>query len=345
MTGPQLAIVATGVLAAPCFWLALNLMRRSVRIDSGAALHTRDLLELKGRIASAVESPRLIFFGLSNVMMGVRAEQVGAELGVRTLNFGLIANLSPGVAIDALERILRPGDRVVLALPYWFFHRATALAPQRAIVRDLVFSTPTRAYFDLPLRDRMSMLATQRPSQVLEAVGRGLLERVGHAARWPGPSVLPHLRLAKDGGAFTEVGDWTGNARSERTCEMLERIRSRPVDTAACRFEPGGEAARCLARLVRRGRERGVGFCAIWPVAYVGEAADRSAALRAPILDDLASFYAELGVPTRGTPDAFFYPLDAFFDSANHLTREASELYSAQVAELARGFVDDAAQS
>jgi len=172
------ALLVVG-LAASGLWLGLNLFRRDIRIENGPALHMRDLLELKRSIASEVAAPRILFFGLSNVMMGIRAEQIGAALGARAVNCGVLANLTAGIAFEAIERIANRGDLVVLSLPYWFFQKETTLLHQKPYLKELVFSYPTWGFFHLPLAYQIEFLARQRPRYVFGAISRKLLRALG----------------------------------------------------------------------------------------------------------------------------------------------------------------------
>ena len=344
----SLAWIAAGLAAGPGavgIWLALNLWRRDVRIDCGAALHMRDLLELKARIARDVDGPRVLFCGLSNVMIGIRAEQIGEAIGARTVNLGVLANLTPTMVFEAILRTARGGDLVVLSCPYWFYQRETTIDHQAPHVKDLVFSYPTRAFFELPLRYQASFLVRQRPGHVASALARKGLCFAGAKSLPSGPAVLPHLRRDCDGGAFTQAGDYLGNYAGARSDAHVERVRAHPNRLHAYRVERRGETARGLRGFARAARERGVGLVAVWPAAYVGDDAAAFEARDAPIRKQIEALHDEVGIALLGDPAEFWYPLDAFFDSANHLTYEASVVYSARVAQLVGAVAEEVPMS
>jgi len=322
MVAGALALVALG-------WLALNLARRDVRIDNGGALHACDFLAFKRELAAATPGERMLFVGLSNVLMSIRADEIGERLGRPALNYGLIANVAPSMVFEATEQAMRPGDLVVLSLPHWFYERATTLDQQQQVVKDLVFSCPTRAWFELPLREKLAFLARQDTAQVFESYARMGLRASG--LELPGfaePSRAWHLATAERGGTFSRAGDWTGNRRADRKANRFERIEGAPLRLADMRVDLRGHEVAALRRFVGTARERGVDVVAVWPAAFVGDAP------RGGALDEIRALYAPLGVELLGQPEEFFYPVDDFFDSPNHLTWEAASLYSARVAEL-----------
>ncbi|MCA9512455.1 MAG: hypothetical protein KC560_17225 [Myxococcales bacterium] len=325
------ALVAAALACVATAWLALNLARRDERIANGAALHACDFLAFKQALAARTAPDargRVLFVGLSNVLMSVRADEIGAALERPAINFGLIANLSTGMVFEAAARAARPGDLVVLSLPHWSYQRATTLDVQQQVVKDLVFSCPTQGFWRLPLRYELTFLARQDMAQVVEAYARKAVRAVAGPQAWPAPPVAWHLATNADGGTFSSAGDWTGNRRADRRADRFARIAEAPLRLADLRVDERDESVRELRRFVREARARGVDVVAVWPAAYVGDAP------RGDVLGAIRALYADMDVALLGEPEEFFYALDDFYDSPNHLTHEAASVYSARLAEL-----------
>jgi hypothetical protein len=135
------------------------------------------------------------------------------------------------------------------------------------------------------------------------------------------------------GAALDKNGDWTINAKSRRLADS-QTVVERSSLTLPRSFNAKGESVRELKNFIAWAKSKNVKLIASWPIFY---AYNRNG------LDQLAKrineLFSEVDVPMVGKPEDFFYPIDNFFDSANHPTAEGAEIYTRQLAHELRPLV------
>lgn len=81
----------------------------------------RDSLIVKQHLAKQMGGGRIVFLGGSGTLFGVSAKLVSREMGIPALNMGLHAGLRLDRILLAGERVVRPGDTVVLTLEQAYY--------------------------------------------------------------------------------------------------------------------------------------------------------------------------------------------------------------------------------
>ena len=313
------------IILIPLTYAALNYYRRNTPINNGVVLNVCDFVQFKHKLAASFAEPRIFLFGLSNVLMGIRAQELSHSIGRTAANFGMNANMADGMLFEVLERELRPQDSVLISLPYWYFDREHAISGREAKVRDLVFSCPINGYRRLPLYFRLKFLFVQSPRQVLEGVFR-------RATSGWGMSPLRRTGLfdtKENGGMYNRFGDYENSLEAQRTPDTLNLVAQNPQPVEQFRLNMEGDGVRQLVRFLDSAREKNVDVLATWPTAYTNSDVDG-----AIIFDQVARLYEDLGVRIIGAPKDFLYPLNFYFNSNNHLTREGSMVHTKQLSRL-----------
>lgn len=114
-----------------------------------------EMLMTKATIAASRTDPQLLIAGGSNAHFGFSAETLHLAYGIPSTNVGVHAGLARRYILGWLERLVKKGDLVVLALEYDFYGNErydNALYHQ-----TLAYDQPY--YLSLPVVDKVRLLA------------------------------------------------------------------------------------------------------------------------------------------------------------------------------------------
>jgi hypothetical protein len=305
--------------------ISINLVRRNTLINNGLASNICQFFLFKHWVANNRASNALFLFGFSNVGMGTRAKLLSELVGIHAVNYGLIANSSDAMAFQALAHGLRPGDAVILEMPYWFFTIHNRIVGQESYIRSVEVSCPINGLMRLPPEYLVNFLVFQKPNEMVEGLSRLLF-----SGWWfDNIRMIPQFQPLQNGRFFTTAGDSDHNALSTRTPQMLARIAAAPQRPNNMRADWQSVGIAMLDWFIRYARAHNVLVHGVWPVAYtVGDIN------KAQIVSEIQTYYAKRGVKMLGQPADFQYPLDHFYDSNNHLTKEASVIHTQDLAKL-----------
>ena len=104
-------LIVLGVLTASLFFIPNN------KIPDNSLFASYD----KHQRLSALESPKLILAGGSNLPFGIKSEMIEDALGIPVVNMGLHAGLGLNFILSEVENDIHEGDVVVVALEYHHF--------------------------------------------------------------------------------------------------------------------------------------------------------------------------------------------------------------------------------
>ncbi len=315
----------------PALLLLLNIYRAGVPTQMGFSWSQCDFIETRRKTADSITgSNRVVFFGLSNVVVGVRTDVAASVLQRPVVNMGMNANLTNGLIYEVLETTLKSGDTLVLILPYFYFGADTRIEDQFFVVRDYIFDCSPTAYRRLSAVDFLRLAFAQNPIQVVEGVIRKVQAQTGVNL---GRKTLPDFPLfqpASNGGAFNASGDWMLNSERMRASDYRDNVQRTSIG-ATSGFNKDGDSVLALKAFLSHASDKGVKLIATWPAAYISNHEGL-----AQVAEEIRAFYRENRVPMVGEPDDYLYPIDRYFDSANHLTTEAAEIYTREIAEQLR---------
>ena len=320
------------LLGAPALLIALNIYRAGIPTQMGTSYALCDFIATRRALANAKhERDRVLFFGLSNVMTGLRSHTAGEVLDCQVVNMGMNANLTNGVLYELLEQVLRPGDTLVIVMPYFYFTSDARINGQLTVVRDYIFDCSPTAYRRLSLADFLKLSLIQRPNQILEGVLRKIQSRTGFNLRHKYRPAFPMFDPATEGAALDKHGDWTLNTESQRPADYRTIVAQSSITHSQTFSTPGfnstGDSVRSLRDFLTWAKAKNIRLLASWPIfcAHHRDGFDQ-------LVERIRDFYSESGVPVVGKPEDFLYPIDNFFDSAYHATIEGAEIYTRQLA-------------
>lgn len=285
--------------------IAISLLpRMGIAKPTAEIAWTASLYAHKTRIAEAMHGPRVLFVGGSGTLFSLDAETAQRRLRRPVVNFGSHAGLGLSYILDRAERVLRPGDIVVLAPEY-------ELLTQTSATNE--YAIQMTAFFDNAYLSHISW--REWPNYL---VGYEVLPSLAIGIR----TVLHHPPSGRTDITLDALGDVRGNtvARSSGISLQNEAPSLRPI------------APEMIARLrafVKTAAAHKVRVIAI-PPALISTRGYNSPAFRA-FQASLPSLYASLGMTPVGSPDIGFLAPSDMYDSVYHANDRGRAIYTGRV--------------
>lgn len=281
----------------------------------------------KVRIADEVPSPRLVIVGGSNALYGIVAQRIEEKTGVRTVNFGTHAALSLDYLLYRADRVLRPGDTVLLALEYEMYFPA----PVNFVMSDYVLGADPGYLLSLGPRELLDWVFSADDAKVAAR-----LFTADESKNEVDEERRRSVRVEQSG-----RGDVLGTGRAKQSKEQRDAVeRLEPlylVMRGAWSVE--NAAWKRLGEFVDGCRERGIKVLATFPNTVFFEeyrGGELGAANRGIQLG-----FAELGIDVLGRARSAMFPKQAFFDTIYHLNREGAEKRTDELIEWLRPYVTE----
>lgn len=264
----------------------------------------------KCEIASAIQSPKILFAGGSNVQYGIQAELFEAGLGKPAVNFGLHGALPLDYLIKRTKEVANPHDIIVFAPEYEYFFRDPS-----------EFNLTTMRYL---AADDQDFLLSKNPFDLLLTIPADVL----WARFFHNPILINaqnHQKLKDHLTTFNTNGDRQWTSRERRTDREFQRLhRAKPtelatsVQTEKASHFPAQEILDfhewCLSHNIQ--------FIACYPNTM--RFPEYSAPESQEFLAELSKFYRDHHIPNPDLPDDAFLETDDFFDSVYHPHQEAA---------------------
>lgn len=295
-----LLCVILSCAAAACLWTAVVWWQTGAPTYSSQWLY--DIVQLKTRAAESERQPKLILIGGSSTLFGISAKQIRSEAGIPTVNFGLHASLGAPYMLWLVEKVLKPGDTVLLIFEYYSY-----TGKLNEVLMDYVYARDPQYFTTLPL--------SQKCLLPLRVPYVRVLGGVESKSRFFGKTLAPPP------GCYTtptldKVGDETCNAEANRTAAQQEYVQrqlwipsSAPVLTDA--FQDIRNFRAWAAR-------KQIRVLATYPNTLLKK--DYENPDWRAFFEKLAAFYQAAGIPVLGSPQDAMYDISLFFDTPNHLT-------------------------
>lgn len=270
---------------------------------------------------AATPAPRLVLVGDSNLAFGIRSERLEQALGRPVVNMAMAGNWQPEWALREVEDALRPGDWVVLSFaPDWWDMTSPPHMPK---VYTLARVRPA-ALLDYDDWETVQVLLDEG-LRISGPIGAALFRRLAGVTGDTRYRTPPYTR-----DSFNGYGDVTGHHVAAR--------RQPPRDVPVMDFETYQGFFDGLDAWARAREAEGVRVVYTPPpVAESHYERNRDLLGR---LDALLR--RETSIPLTHRQSEMLYPEADIFDSAYHLTEEASARRTDELAEaLQRLLVED----
>lgn len=278
----------------------------------------RDYFVLKTARAAALPSPKLVFFGGSNVRFGLSCELAERETGVPCVNAGFLADVGIDLMATKFEPLLQPGDVVYIPLAY----------EQYLWDRDFVETQRDAAY--LFAHDRETLLRMPRSRQLhalfhfdlpylVSAVAENILAAAGLRRQAGGTRAF-------SAGNLNAWGDETGHT-AEQGLVFEALIAASPWKLPPlASFTPEDHFyTQSLERFIVRMREHGVVV-----VGGLVQVAD-DVVIDPRIVERVRAIYERNGAEFIALPNRSQYPRSCFFDSVYHLNEECQRRHTLEM--------------
>lgn len=264
----------------------------------------------------AVPPPRIIVDGGSNVLWGVAAEDLERRFRIRTVVVGDTAANPFEARLERLERHVRKGDVVVMALEWPYYNRAKTYLRNFAVA---AFGQYNEFFRMLPSRRRLELEASE----------------LGLRGVWKGMAVAGRVRLHRP---FSD-SDYrqallqkfaTLNARrphGDRVGEVKPRSNFAPCRNyiGFANNAPSPEAETIAAGLARLQERTGARVFIAWPAVAGGNCYDERSTRSRKVLEVRAAFRKH-GIPILGELTDSAFPESAIMDTAYHLREPEARL-------------------
>lgn len=276
----------------------------------------------KIRCVRSVSEPKILIVGGSNVHFGVNAEAIGKIVGIPTLNFGIHAGVSFVVLPHILKTVLRPGDKVILALEYSYYGQLQAArsvpVPITSLTASLCLSLDPMLFFKLSLKEKRTFLSKIEPDELRQRL-KGWLHGVVPDVPYEVSGINPWGDETIDYEALLD-----GAALFD---EHMTKARSGEV----CLFDMGEGRRRYVRDFVADCRENGIEVFATWPVTV------DERPFCAPFIDDvrsrIAGFYEAMGVRMLCDPEEAELSRHLMLDMHYHPTLAGARIRSGRLAQ------------
>jgi len=295
-----------------------GLVQLQVGVPTGMSSFYYAIIRNKSQAAHRAATPKIVLLGESGTYFGIRADVMGRELGMSTVNLAMTAALGPRYIMWNARRDIRPGDTVLLTIEYPLLCTADEMGPTLV---NYVYERDPAYIRTLPLGERLVMPLRLSPHRL----ALGLLDRIAgrRSEHWLGsiPNALAYT---------TALGD--GLYRPSAQPEMDAHWLVQPID-----FDPRGpspDLSADIAEFAHWCRPRGVRLVLSYPAVAWGPDLETTAART--FFAKLERLYASVGAEVQGTPESFFYDRSWFQDSRVHLKLQYAVLHTRQRATLLR---------
>lgn len=255
-----------------------------------------DAVVYKQSYAQGITGPKLVAFGGSNVLFGIRCETMAPIIGMPCVNAALTAGLPLRYLLRTAKKFLKPGDSLLLPLEYLLYPDFPP--PISPDYRDLLFLHDREALMELTVQEIFAVGIRFGIRDLVDSLMETALSITGIERRYGIATLTPN-------------GDM-----KEHSVEKARVYRAAMPDLPVDLPDAGRLAAGVnptLTEFLAWARENKVLVIGTLPVS------PENAALDPKALDLIEALYIQAG--HRFLPGTNFnrFPLDCLFDTPSHL--------------------------
>ncbi len=312
-------------------WLGANVYRQGEASLNAPLPSHCDFTTDKYNKLKAIQGPKWVVYGFSNTLYGILAERMSARLGVRIYNFSAVATLPPSVSMEYLKKSLSAGDVVILDIPYWLLAHGYQKSREEQSSR-FAFECDLPFFWQATNENKLKFLFDQDPlsvalaglSKASKAVGvclfdESCIENHFYERECQGSRAFENGKRNILCAISKRYGDLKeGNEAYRRTPETLEQVTKEHQGLENQGIWTEGFVVQALSNFIGWAHENGVRTVAVPPPGWWPEKLRNN-----NITSEVVHFYEARDVPFLGEPLQFFWDVEKFYDTNNHLNRKA----------------------
>jgi hypothetical protein len=284
-----------------------------------------EIIEKKITASESIHQPKLLILGGSASHFGVNAMELERLLGMPVVNGASFAGLGPGYILKTGERMLKPGDTVLLIMEYeMYLYDARGKPYVNENLSDFVFARDPEYFRNLSWTEKFQMISTVP----LYRIKRGLRSRNGEEERWQDTGVYTARIL-------NARGDQQGHFKSARPANRASATQLNGIVTSAPLEKNVSHPH--LEEFCKWARSNNIRVIATYP--NLARHPNYTKAKLSELSNTVKSIFDGLHVPVVGTAWEATYSPDLFFDTMYHLTLEGSMIRSADLAKQLQPYV------
>lgn len=302
--------VAAGGLAVLTLWLAFWAGQLGRPHPNNEWI--RESITYKQQIAEAKPSPKIVVVAGSGALFGINSAYLEKTYGQPTVNLGVNAGISLPVILSNAEKVIQPGDLVLLPLEYPLYNR------EETVSSSLIHwaNSAPKTFLQLPPRRAFEVFAKTSFTRILEGY-RGIPD---------GFSVVGDYGMHN----LDERGDQRYTSRELREERHWKFLNSLPAETYGEAFIEGSFDWSRLRHF--RNELLSLGACPIFiPPPLLFQRAYTESFVEAQFYETLPSKATSEGLLWLGRPEEAMRDADDFFDTNFHLVDDARSAYTQQI--------------
>lgn len=262
----------------------------------------------KQRRLEATPSPKIIFIGGSNLVMGLDSPRVEQAIGLPVVNMGVNAGLGLRFMLNQVKSNLRQSDLVVIVPEYEQFYGH--LNGSTTLIEVLTFFPQAIVFLDSA--EQYAMIAGEFP-----VFAQGMLNNLLGNLRPREGFVATRQSFNSHGDIITHLDAPSVDVTNYVLLTDKEQI-----------INP--ETIRVLNDFDEYAKRVGARVFIIFPPIPEKQAREN----RAQIDDVYNRLRQQSNVTILGTPSDFVFPLNYFFDTVYHLNRQGRDARTQKVIEM-----------
>lgn len=310
---------ALGAVIAAAVYVTLFFYQLGAPIAAGYDVQKAAIL--KSEAASLVKGPKILLVGDSNLLFGVDSSYAAINLGLPVMNMGLHGGLPLDYwQLDLPLSYASKGDVVVIGF-VWKLYLEDYREPQTWYVDQLV--AWDRQYFDaLPPWRKLPYLGAVSPAEMWRNLTAkrdraSIIEANPERTIPPRDQVLARYYMESGARSTFEYSYINLNFRGDMrfACGHAAEPKSKDVELPA--RHPNNASLTRIVDAVRNLEAKGVRVFVVAP-AMIDDSQTRDPEYLA-VTDEIWRSLKKNGVHVLGTPTDYYFPPDAFFDTAFHV--------------------------
>jgi hypothetical protein len=313
--------ILIGAVLTFALWMGLVRFQMGAPTESSRWIH--EVMVKKQAIAhKKTGSPRILLLSGSNGHFGLNARMIEQATGIPTVNISTHAGLDLAYLLRSGRLAARPGDIIVMPLEYELY---TYTAASNEILIDYVFSRDPQYLSEIGFRKRMQFMLALPAWKMASRV----------RARFKEPARLAEGYQSETVDAW---GDETHHSEKDRTPAMIGQIDGEtPAPELMAGIPNETLAWDEIVRFAGWCEQNRVTLLATYPNLLYFKAYRQAAPMA--YFDWIERNYRRLGIPVIGSPWAFMFDRNAFYDTRYHLTEEATRISTQRLIDLLRPYL------